>query len=76
MFYMIFSSEISILNKRLAESQKNNVSLQEEVKQLKLVFDEVELKTQQLQHSLQRENELQKETLGKREDFLHLKQKN
>ncbi|XP_019347389.1 protein LEKR1 isoform X2 [Alligator mississippiensis] len=56
-------TEISILNKRLAESQKNNVSLQEEVKQLKLVFDEVELKTQQLQHSLQRENELQKETL-------------
>ncbi|XP_006016527.1 leucine-, glutamate- and lysine-rich protein 1 isoform X1 [Alligator sinensis] len=56
-------TEISILNKRLAESQKNNVSLQEEVKQLKLVFDEVELKTQQLQHSLQRENELRKETL-------------
>lgn len=72
--YMIFfSSEIPKLNQRLAKSQRENESLQEKVKHLTLVADTVELKTQQLQTSLQQGNELQsrcrelqKETLGKR----------
>ena len=74
--YMIFffsSSEIPKLNQRLAKSQRENECLQEKVKRLTLVADTVELKTQQLQTSLQQGNELQsrchelqKETLGKR----------
>lgn len=73
--YMIFfspSSEIPKLNQRLAKSQRENECLQEKVKHLTLVADTVELKTQQLQTSLQQGNELQsrcrelqKETLGK-----------
>ncbi|XP_050821882.1 protein LEKR1 isoform X2 [Gopherus flavomarginatus] len=53
------STEVSRLNQRLAEFQRDKVSLQEEVKHLKLVSDAVELKSQQLQTSLQQENELQ-----------------
>uniref|UniRef100_A0A8C3HZU8 Leucine, glutamate and lysine rich 1 n=1 Tax=Chrysemys picta bellii TaxID=8478 RepID=A0A8C3HZU8_CHRPI len=53
------STEVSRLNQRLAEFQTDKVSLQEEVKHLKLVSDAVELKSQQLQTSLQQENELQ-----------------
>ncbi|TFK11158.1 Leucine-, glutamate- and lysine-rich protein 1 [Platysternon megacephalum] len=53
------STEVSRLNQRLSEFQRDKVSLQEEVKHLKLVSDAVELKSQQLQTSLQQENELQ-----------------
>ncbi|XP_009666785.2 protein LEKR1 isoform X2 [Struthio camelus] len=52
-------AEISKLNQRLAKSQGENESLQEKVKHLTLVADTVELKTQQLQTSLQQGNELQ-----------------
>ncbi|KAK4820088.1 hypothetical protein QYF61_019145 [Mycteria americana] len=64
-------TEIPKLNQRLAKSQRENECLQEKVKHLTLVADMVELKTQQLQTSLQQGNELQsrcrelqKETLG------------
>lgn len=67
------SSEIPKLNQRLAKSQRENECLQEKVRHLTGVADTVELKTQQLQTSLQQGNELQsrcrelqKETLGKR----------
>ncbi|KAM7159944.1 protein LEKR1 isoform 2-T2 [Macrochelys suwanniensis] len=53
------STEVSRLNQRLAEFQRDKVSLQEEVEHLKLVSDAAELKNQQLQTSLQQENELQ-----------------
>nr|XP_047915341.1 protein LEKR1 isoform X5 [Anser cygnoides] len=52
-------TEIPKLNQRLAKSQRENESLQEKVKHLTLVADTVELKTQQLQTSLQQGNELQ-----------------
>ncbi|XP_067158324.1 protein LEKR1 [Apteryx mantelli] len=52
-------TEISKLNQKLAKSQRENESLQEKVKHLTLVADTVELKTQQLQTSLQQGNELQ-----------------
>uniref|UniRef100_A0A8C7E8J6 Uncharacterized protein n=1 Tax=Nothoprocta perdicaria TaxID=30464 RepID=A0A8C7E8J6_NOTPE len=65
-------AEICRLNQRLSKSQRENESLQEKVKHLTLVADTVELKTQQLQASLQQGNELQnrcrelqKESLGK-----------
>lgn len=71
--FFFSSSEIPKLNQRLAKSQRENECLQEKVKHLTLVADTVELKTQQLQTSLQQGNELQsrcrelqKETLGKR----------
>nr|XP_048720669.1 protein LEKR1 isoform X1 [Caretta caretta] len=53
------STEVSRLNQRLAEFQRDKVSLQEDVKHLKLVSETVKLKSQQLQTSLQQENELQ-----------------
>ncbi|KFP33056.1 hypothetical protein N325_00641 [Colius striatus] len=63
-------AEIPKLNQRLANSQRENECLQEKVKHLTLVADTVDLKTQQLQTSLQqgdelqsRCHELQKETL-------------
>ncbi|XP_010071201.1 PREDICTED: GRIP1-associated protein 1-like [Pterocles gutturalis] len=63
--------KIPKLNQRLAKSQRENECLQEKVKHLTVVADTVELKTQQLQTSLQQGNELQskcrelqKETLG------------
>ncbi|XP_040535374.1 protein LEKR1 isoform X4 [Gallus gallus] len=63
-------TEIPKLNQKLAKSQRENECLQEKVKHLTLVADTVELKTQQLQTSLQqgselqsRCHELQKETL-------------
>ncbi|PKK23575.1 leucine, glutamate and lysine rich 1 [Columba livia] len=52
-------TEIPKLNQRLAKSQRENECLQEKVKHLTLVADTVELKTQQLQTSLQQGNELQ-----------------
>ncbi|XP_040422928.1 leucine-, glutamate- and lysine-rich protein 1 isoform X2 [Cygnus olor] len=52
-------TEIPKLNQRLAKSQRENECLQEKVKHLTLVADMVELKTQQLQTSLQQGNELQ-----------------
>ncbi|XP_051482889.1 protein LEKR1 isoform X2 [Apus apus] len=52
-------TEIPKLNQRLAKSQRENECLQEKVKHLSLVADTVELKTQQLQTSLQQGNELQ-----------------
>ncbi|XP_009558031.2 protein LEKR1 isoform X1 [Cuculus canorus] len=52
-------TEIPKLNQRLAKSQKENECLQEKVKHLMLVADTVELKTEQLQTSLQQGNELQ-----------------
>ncbi|XP_064577459.1 protein LEKR1 [Zonotrichia leucophrys gambelii] len=52
-------TEIPKLNQRLAKSQRENESLQEKVKHLTEVADTVELKTQQLQTSLQQGNELQ-----------------
>uniref|UniRef100_A0A8C9UCS1 Leucine, glutamate and lysine rich 1 n=2 Tax=Serinus canaria TaxID=9135 RepID=A0A8C9UCS1_SERCA len=52
-------TEIPKLNQRLAKSQRENECLQEKVKQLTEVADTVELKTQQLQTSLQQGNELQ-----------------
>ncbi|XP_072200726.1 protein LEKR1 isoform X3 [Excalfactoria chinensis] len=63
-------TEIPKLNQKLAKSQRENECLQEKVKHLTLVADTVELKSQQLQTSLQqgselqsRCHELQKETL-------------
>ncbi|OXB73423.1 UNVERIFIED_CONTAM: hypothetical protein H355_015151, partial [Colinus virginianus] len=63
-------TEIPKLNRKLAKSQRENECLQEKVKRLTLVADTVDLKTQQLQTSLQqgselqsRCHELQKETL-------------
>ncbi|OXB63136.1 hypothetical protein ASZ78_000368, partial [Callipepla squamata] len=63
-------TEIPKLNQKLAKSQRENECLQEKVKRLTLVADTVDLKTQQLQTSLQqgselqsRCHELQKETL-------------
>nr|XP_054495482.1 protein LEKR1 [Agelaius phoeniceus] len=52
-------TEIPKLNQRLAKSQRENECLQEKVKHLTEVADTVELKTQQLQTSLQQGNELQ-----------------
>ncbi|XP_041323551.1 leucine-, glutamate- and lysine-rich protein 1 [Pyrgilauda ruficollis] len=52
-------TEIPKLNQRLAKSQRENECLQEKVKHLSEVADTVELKTQQLQTSLQQGNELQ-----------------
>ncbi|XP_068262487.1 protein LEKR1 isoform X2 [Nyctibius grandis] len=52
-------TEIPKLNQRLAKSQRENECLQEKVKHLTVVADTVELKTQQLQTSLQQGNELQ-----------------
>ncbi|XP_027750653.1 leucine-, glutamate- and lysine-rich protein 1 [Empidonax traillii] len=52
-------TEIPKLNQRLAKSQRENECLQEKVKHLTGVADTVELKTQQLQTSLQQGNELQ-----------------
>ncbi|XP_061227606.1 protein LEKR1 isoform X4 [Neopsephotus bourkii] len=52
-------TEIPKLNQRLAKSQRENECLQEKVKHLTLVADTVELKSQQLQTSLQQGNELQ-----------------
>ncbi|XP_059678863.1 protein LEKR1 [Gavia stellata] len=52
-------TEIPKLNQRLAKSQRENECLQEKVKHLTLVADTVELKTQQLQTSLQQGSELQ-----------------
>ncbi|KAM4770154.1 protein LEKR1 isoform 6-T6 [Cyanocitta cristata] len=52
-------TEIPKLNQRLAKSQRENECLQEKVKHLTGVADTVELKTQQLQTSLQQVNELQ-----------------
>ncbi|XP_026711030.1 leucine-, glutamate- and lysine-rich protein 1 isoform X3 [Athene cunicularia] len=52
-------TEIPKLNQRLAKSQRENECLQEKLKHLTLVADTVELKTQQLQTSLQQGNELQ-----------------
>ncbi|XP_069721233.1 protein LEKR1 isoform X2 [Phaenicophaeus curvirostris] len=52
-------TEIPKLNQRLAKSQKENECLQEKVKHLMLVADTVELKTEQLQTSLQQGSELQ-----------------
>ncbi|XP_029471608.1 leucine-, glutamate- and lysine-rich protein 1 isoform X2 [Rhinatrema bivittatum] len=51
--------EITKLSEALAVSQKKNVGLEEQVKDLQLVSDSFVLKTQQLQISLQMENELQ-----------------
>uniref|UniRef100_A0A803VAJ9 Leucine, glutamate and lysine rich 1 n=1 Tax=Ficedula albicollis TaxID=59894 RepID=A0A803VAJ9_FICAL len=66
-------TEIPKLNQRLAKSQRENECLQEKIRHLTGVADTVELKTQQLQTSLQQGNELQnrcrelqKETLGER----------
>ncbi|XP_062459037.1 protein LEKR1 isoform X1 [Pezoporus occidentalis] len=52
-------TEIPKLNQRLAKSQRENECLQEKVKHLTLVADTAELKSQQLQTSLQQGNELQ-----------------
>ncbi|XP_057887345.1 protein LEKR1 [Melospiza georgiana] len=52
-------TEIPKLNQKLAKSQRENECLQEKVKHLTEVADTVELKTQQLQTSLQQGNELQ-----------------
>uniref|UniRef100_A0A674HQI8 Leucine, glutamate and lysine rich 1 n=1 Tax=Taeniopygia guttata TaxID=59729 RepID=A0A674HQI8_TAEGU len=52
-------TEIPKLNQRLAKSHRENECLQEKVKHLTEVADTVELKTQQLQTSLQQGNELQ-----------------
>ncbi|XP_074860401.1 protein LEKR1 [Carettochelys insculpta] len=52
-------TDISKLNERLAEFQRDKVSLQKEVKHLKSMSEAAELKSQQLQTSLQQENELQ-----------------
>ncbi|XP_009582634.1 PREDICTED: uncharacterized protein LOC104070513, partial [Fulmarus glacialis] len=52
-------TEIPKLNQRLAKSQRENECLQEKVKHLTLVADTVDLKSQQLQTSLQQGNELQ-----------------
>uniref|UniRef100_A0A8C3V602 Leucine, glutamate and lysine rich 1 n=1 Tax=Catharus ustulatus TaxID=91951 RepID=A0A8C3V602_CATUS len=52
-------TEIPKLNQRLAKSQRENECLQEKVRHLTGVADTVELKTQQLQTSLQQGNELQ-----------------
>ncbi|XP_042737049.1 leucine-, glutamate- and lysine-rich protein 1 isoform X1 [Lagopus leucura] len=52
-------TEIPKLNQKLAKSQRENECLQEKVKHLTLVADTVELKTQQLQTSLQQGSELQ-----------------
>ncbi|XP_068001776.1 protein LEKR1 [Melanerpes formicivorus] len=52
-------ADVPKLNQQLAEAQRENESLQEKVKQLRLVADTVELKTQQLQTSLQQGKELQ-----------------
>ncbi|XP_058700380.1 protein LEKR1 [Poecile atricapillus] len=52
-------TEIPKLNQRLAKSQRENECLQEKVKHLTEVADTVELKTQQLQTSLQQGSELQ-----------------
>ncbi|KAM7043917.1 protein LEKR1 [Acridotheres tristis] len=52
-------TEIPKLNQRLAKSQRENECLQEKVRHLTGVADTVELKTQQLQTSLQQGSELQ-----------------
>ncbi|KFP05810.1 hypothetical protein N300_11867 [Calypte anna] len=52
-------TEIPKLNQRLAKSQRENECLQDKIKHLTLVADSVELKTQQLQTSLQQGSELQ-----------------
>ncbi|XP_021250685.1 leucine-, glutamate- and lysine-rich protein 1 isoform X2 [Numida meleagris] len=52
-------TEIPKLTQKLAKSQRENECLQEKVKHLTLVADTVELKTQQLQTSLQQGSELQ-----------------
>ncbi|KFQ28816.1 hypothetical protein N332_06591, partial [Mesitornis unicolor] len=52
-------TEIPKLNQRLAKTQRENECLQEKVKHLTVMADMVELKTQQLQTSLQQGNELQ-----------------
>ncbi|XP_010192305.1 PREDICTED: protein Daple-like, partial [Mesitornis unicolor] len=51
--------KIPKLNQRLAKTQRENECLQEKVKHLTVMADMVELKTQQLQTSLQQGNELQ-----------------
>lgn len=75
----IFFSEIKILNKSLTVSQRNNVCLEEEMKNLKLLSDAAILRSQQIQISKQQEvnlqtrcHDLQEEVLGKREQFFLL----
>lgn len=62
-----------MLNKSLTVSQRNNVCLEEEMKNLKLLSDAAVLRAQQIQTSKQQEvnlqtrcHDLQKEVLGKR----------
>ncbi|XP_054839857.1 protein LEKR1 [Eublepharis macularius] len=52
-------SEISSLNRSLAECQRENVLLQEEVKQLRLMSEAAEKEIKHLKASLLRESELQ-----------------
>lgn len=69
----IFFTEIKMLNKSLTVSQRNNVCLEEEMKNLKLLSDAAILRSQQIETSKQQEvnlqtrcHDLQKEVLGKR----------
>nr|KAF6477812.1 leucine, glutamate and lysine rich 1 [Molossus molossus] len=52
-------TEIKILNKSLAVSQRNEVCLEEEMKNLKLLSDAARLRSQQIQISKQQEMNLQ-----------------
>ncbi|XP_077204722.1 protein LEKR1 isoform X2 [Paroedura picta] len=52
-------AEISSLNRSLAECQRENILLQEEVKQLQLMSEVAEAQVKQLQASVLREGELQ-----------------
>ncbi|XP_064021120.1 protein LEKR1 [Pogoniulus pusillus] len=65
-------TDIPKLNQQLAESQREKESLQEKVKQLTLAADVVELKTQQLQTSLQQGKELQSRCLELQKETLDL----
>ncbi|XP_030616569.1 leucine-, glutamate- and lysine-rich protein 1 [Delphinapterus leucas] len=69
-------TEIKMLNKSLTVSQRNNVCLEEEMKNLKLLSDAAILRSQQIEISKQQEvnlqtrcHDLQKEVLGKRITF-------
>ncbi|XP_074225095.1 protein LEKR1 isoform X2 [Camelus bactrianus] len=65
-------TEIRILNKSLTVSQRNNVCLEEEMKNLKLLSDAAILRSQQIQTSKQQEVNLQIRCHGLQKEVLDL----
>ncbi|XP_020925365.1 leucine-, glutamate- and lysine-rich protein 1 isoform X1 [Sus scrofa] len=65
-------TEIKILNKSLTVSQRNNVCLEEEMKNLKLLSDAAILRSQQIQISKQQEVNLQTRCHDLQEEVLDL----